>query len=247
MIGNNILESNLFSKITGKGKRYLKGRIWEIDCIRGIAIILMILFHLIVDLRDFYNYPLSYLSGFWYYEGKLSATLFIFIAGLSSALCRRQLKRGLIVLLWAAAISVVTYVYNAETYIRFGILHLLGSCMILYHYAQAIPSHWLVVAGTAALSSRLWLAKATASSALLLPLGLTPETFISMDYYPLLPWSGLFLYGAAFGKTVYAGRQSRLPYIRQAEAFAVLGRRSLLIYLVHQPILLALLWLYHAL
>ena len=164
-------------------------RIWEIDFFRGIAILLMVVFHLIFDLAVFYGYTLNYMDGFWYYEGKLSAIMFMAIAGVSSTLSVHDFRRGLVVFACGMLITLATYFYDPQTYIRFGILHLLGSCMMLFPFIKNLKSGWLLVAGTIAIASGQWMAQLTSSSSLLLPFGVTPAGFTSLDYYPLLPWS----------------------------------------------------------
>ena len=122
-----------------------KHRIWEIDFIRGIAIVLMILFHLIVDLKDFHNYELNYLQGFWYIEGKLSAILFILLCGVSSTLgSSRSILHGSKVLLWATLLTTVTFFYNESFYIRFGILHFLGISLLSAQYVRKLSITWLL-------------------------------------------------------------------------------------------------------
>ena len=223
----------------------LPSRIWEIDFFRGIAILLMVAFHLIFDLTDFWGYNLNYMDGFWYYEGKLSAILFTVIAGVSSTLGVYHFRRGLVVFAWGILITLATYSYNPQTYIRFGILHMLGSCMMLFPFVKNLKPGWLIVAGTATIASGQWTAQLTIPSSLLLPFGITPADFTSLDYYPLLPWSGFFLYGAALGQVLYKERRSRLPQPSWLQPLTALGRHSLAVYLIHQPILLATLYILH--
>ena len=220
-------------------------RIWEIDLFRGIAILLMVSFHLIFDLNTFWGYNFSYRDGFWYYTGKLSAILFMTIAGISSDLSIRCFRRGLVVFCWGILITLSTYLYNPQTYIRFGILHLLGSCMMLFPLAKNLNPIWLIVAGTAAGISGQWTAQLDIQTALLLPFGATPAGFASLDYYPLLPWSGFFLYGAAIEKMLYKKHRPLFSQPQWLRPLTCLGRYSLPIYLIHQPVLLSLLSLLH--
>ena len=218
-------------------------RIWQIDFSRGIAIVLMVSFHLVFDLNYYWGYPVSYQSGFWYYVGKLSAILFTIVAGVSAGISARHVRRGLVVLGWGLFISMATYMLDSTTYIRFGILHMQGGCMLLFPLFKNLGPGWLAAAGTAVIALGQWTAQLT-GPAVLLPLGITPPVFQSLDYYPLLPWAGLFLFGAAFGKwhyRVYA--TSDLPV--WARPLVLAGRHSLKIYLIHQPVLVALLYLAH--
>ena len=220
-------------------------RIWEIDFFRGIALLLMVAFHLIFDLTDFWGYNLNYMNGFWYYEGKLSAIMFTAIAGVSSTLGVYHFRRGLVVFVWGMFITLATYLYNPQTYIRFGILHMLGSCMILFPFIKNLSPGWLILAGTAIIASGQWTAQLTIPSSLLLPFGIIPADFTSLDYYPLLPWSGFFLYGAALGQVLYKEHYSRLPQLSWLQPLTALGRHSLAVYLIHQPLLLATLYILH--
>lgn len=223
----------------------LPPRVWQIDFSRGIAICLMVSFHLMFDLNYYWDYPVSYLNGFWYYVGKLSAILFTIIAGVSASLSLRHVRRGLVICAWGLLITLATYLLDPQTYIRFGILHMQGCCMLLYSLVKIQRPTYLAAAGTIVLAAGQWTAQLT-GPALLLPLGVTSATFRSLDYYPLLPWAGLFLYGAALGKlifNVHAPQSQPQPF--WAQPFATAGRHSLEIYLLHQPVLVALLYLAH--
>ncbi|MCG0276295.1 MAG: DUF1624 domain-containing protein, partial [Thermosediminibacteraceae bacterium] len=63
-------------------------RIVELDLFRGIAIVLMVIFHAVFDLSYYFGMDIDYTRGFWYYEGKLSALMFMAIAGISSCFSR---------------------------------------------------------------------------------------------------------------------------------------------------------------
>ena len=220
-------------------------RIWQIDFCRGIAICLMASFHFIFDLNYYWDIPVSYQSGFWYAVGKLSAILFTLIAGVSASLSVRHVRRGLIVLAWGFAITAATYLLDPQTYIRFGILHMQGSCMLLFPLVKSLRSVWLVALATTAFVAGKWTTQLT-GPAFLLPLGIMPSGFHSLDYYPLLPWAALFLYGTALGKFVFSAHTPQ-PAVQPfwARPFTAAGRHSLAIYLLHQPLLIGVLWLWH--
>lgn len=221
-------------------------RIWEIDFLRGIAIILMVLFHAIVDAVDFYGYDANYTSGFWYYEGKMAAILFMLIAGISTRFSRNPLKHGLFILGWGMALSIVTYLYNPATYIRFGILHFMGCSFVLYQGMRFWQTVWFVVLGVMIAATAIVLPVIVdfPGGWLLLPLGIIPPGFMSLDYYPLLPWGSFFLAGVFIGRIGY--KQPRSFYPGNPHLLINrLGRHSLVIYLLHQPVLLLLFYCFH--
>lgn len=230
-------------------KMTLQHRIGTIDFIRGLAIILMIIFHFIVDLKDFYSYPINYVSGFWYAEGKLSAILFMLICGVSSTLGKNSTRHGFRIFLWAMLLTVVTYVYSENYYIRFGILHFLGISLLSAHFIRPWPNYALAILSCAIIIIGITFSNQYVSSPYLFPLGLRNSSFTSMDYYPLFPWYGVFLFGIVLGKIWYKDRSKRPdPRILSFFPFSLvahLGQHSLAVYLIHQPILLLFLYLVH--
>lgn len=208
---------------------------------------LMVVFHLVFDLREFYSYNVKYLSGFWYYEGKLSAILFILTAGISSTFSKNNIKRGSQVFGLGMLLTIVTFVFTPGSYIKFGILHFMGSSMILYHFISNLKVKYLFLLGTAIIAFGNVFLKTSVASSYLFPLGLMNKNFISSDYYPLLPWFGVFLYGVIIGKTLYSEKKSLLASASKFELISYLGQHSLFIYLIHQPVLLALLFFIHKL
>lgn len=238
-------------------------RIWQIDLLRGIAIILMILFHLIVDLKDFYAYNLDYFQGSWYIEGKISAILFILLSGISSTLGHRSTLHGCRVFMWSMILTMVTYFYNESDYILFGILHFLGISLLSAHFMRKLSIVQLLVASCATIMIGLLFSARFVTNPYLFPLGLMTSTFISLDYYPLFPWYGVFLWGIILGKIV-CSHQKKLATTNQVSPMQSkalthlqqpihylnriiwLGQHSLAIYLIHQPVLLALLYILHS-
>lgn len=105
--------------------------IWEIDALRGLFIIFVVIIHLIFDLEYIYKIDLK-LPNIYYFIQINGGVLFILISGISITLGSRCIKRGLFVLGCGLLITLVTYFLFPEITIVFGILHLLGICMLLY-------------------------------------------------------------------------------------------------------------------
>lgn len=213
-----------------------KSRIWELDFFRGIALMLMIYFHIVYDMREIFSYDIVYSSGINYYIGKISAITFILISGISSNLSRSNIKRGLKVLSIAMVISVVSWLYNPDLAIKFGILHFLGLSMIIYPFLQKLDKYALLITGSIIIASGNILSRINAANDYFFILGLTSDNFFSADYYPLIPWFGVFLFGASAGKILYSNRKSLFKFNIKDNLISIGGRHTLLIYLIHQPV-----------
>ena len=125
--------------------------------------------------------------------------------------------------------------------IYMGVLQCLGLCMMLWPLFRRCPDWALAALGLAMTITGWYLRTQAFPFWLLTPLGFAPYGFTSSDYFPLLPNFGYFLLGAVAGKRAYAGRKSLFP--RETPPlglFRWLGRHSLMIYLLHQPVLAAI-------
>ncbi|SHM29296.1 Uncharacterized membrane protein [Caldanaerovirga acetigignens] len=220
----------------------MKHRIVELDSFRGIAVFLMVIFHGIFDLSYYFGLNIDYSRGFWYYEGKLSALMFIWIAGISSYFSRNPRQRGIKLFLFSMAITVATYLLDSTNYIRFGILHFLGTSYMLSPCFKKIDSFALVLLALAVLAAGTYFDSLTTQNPYLFPLGITTPYFSSLDYYPLIPYFGVFLLGMAFGRDFYAKGYRIFGEFRE-NFLSLLGRHSLIIYLIHQPVLLLFLFI----
>jgi len=235
-------------------------RIWEIDFLRGLAILLVIGYHLLYDLGAYLGLPrflgwsTDLSTAAWTVAQTVFAGLFVLLSGVSSTLTRSNVRRGLRLLAVALALTLATYLIAAglrlfdpaETVV-FGILHCLAVSMLLYGAvfrklpAAANALCGAAVVGLAALLPALEKALAV-RSAWLAPFGLPGPSFAALDYFPLIPWFGVFLVGAALGRTVYGGKKSLLPWRPPATFVNVAGRHSLWIYLAHQPVIMGVLY-----
>lgn len=235
-------------------------RFSEVDALRGLAIGLMICYHLAYDLALLGLYRTSVVTGAWRVFGRIPAVMFLGLAGISiwlsyvrlSPTCqgwrlyRHYLARGLKLLGWGAVITLVSWAYVGRPVILFGILHLLGvATLVALPFAQA-PSRCLVMGMLACIGLGWLLGELPVTHDWLLWLGLRSFNLFQFDYFPLLPWLGPVLAGMAVGKWLYPAGKPRnavaqLGRWQCVRALAWLGQRSLLIYLVHQPILLGVL------
>ena len=228
------------------------GRFWEVDAARGVAILMMVLYHLLYDLDTFGGYPIESTSGFWAFFADATASLFLFLVGVSSVVSfgksgggafGKFLRRGLRVFGYGMVITVVTWAMGMGL-IVFGILHLIGVCVILA-YPFLHHRYLSLVVGLGVIAAGAWLMTQDISTQTpwLLPFGVVPEGLFMPDYRPLLPWFGVVLLGVFVGSLVYGrGKRAvwRMPLFARPLGF--LGRWSLGIYLVHQPVMVGVLW-----
>ncbi len=226
-------------------------RFIEIDCLRVIAIVLMVAYHLAYDLQIYYEFETNLYGMFWSVLEKISAGMFLLLTGLCFTLSweaspqyGKFLKRGLRILAYAAVISIVTYAFDPPTYVRFGILHLIaGTTVLLPLFAPLRRLNLLI--GLLILWVGISTKGTTVDTSLLLPLGFLPAGFESVDYFPLLPWFGISLIGMALGYGYgTSGTRWFVPTglkTKQKAIIEAISKQSLLIYMLHQPVLLLLL------
>ena len=242
-------------------KNNADGRLWEIDFFRGIAIILMILFHFIYDLNHFSIIYYKLWKGPFAYAASITASLFVILVGISLTISYNKrkkrfslstirvqfLNRGLKLFGLGLIITLVSWIIIRERFVIFGILHCIGVCIILslpfleYKRLNLILGGFLIVAG-------LYLRLLTFGFSWLLPFGFLPPKYFTIDYFPLLPWFGVVLVGIAFGNFFYPEGKRRFHLQDKStmlipQKICLIGRYSLPIYFIHQPILVGLIYL----
>jgi len=208
-----------------------------------MAILLMASFHIVFDLNEFAGIDIDYLSGFWYWAGKASALAFIFLAGISSGFSNNTIKRGVRLLAFAIVITIVTYIAFREEYIRFGILHFLGISMVLSPLLKKFNNALLLISAIVIAVISLPLGNTLAGTSLLLPFGVMYRGFETLDYYPLIPYLSVFMIGIFVYKIYYYRKQSLFKLNYENQYISTISKNSLLIYLLHQPIIAATIFL----
>lgn len=202
----------------------------------------MVFVHFIYDLTEWYgllswgNDPLFLIVQNW------GALAFFLLSGLCATLGKRELKRGALVFGCGLLVTAVTGLVPPLPAIRFGALHCLGCCMMLWHVLKKLPSPVLTAVAFILIPAGFAFAGIRVTVPWLFPLGLTVSGFADPDFFPLLPYLGFFLLGAVSGRRLYAQKRSLLPRVDTQTPiirFLLLcGRHSLAIYLLHQPVLM---------
>ena len=257
------------------GFKPLPGRLFEVDVCRGIAILIMVVYHLMWNLRNYAGYDINVQEGFWGYWQEATVGLFAILVGVSLTLSYRRereirpvgslwpkyLVRGATILTWGLLVTLVTYLtLGPDRFVRFGILHLIGVSIALAY--PLLQFRWLnlalaaVVIGLGLVMDQIrpdlpwlsWLVR-------------VPDTG-GVDYAPVIPMLSRVLIGVFLGNllqpqlaerlrsssTTLLGTRSKMKPAWSAKNPAVrvlerMGQNSLLIYFVHQPILIGLLFL----
>ncbi len=250
-----------------------------LDCIRGITLISMITFHTVWDLVYIFNVNWEwFLSPAAYWWQQSICWTFIFLSGFCWSFGKHKLQRGLTVLVCGFLISFVTEVAMPDQRIRYGVLTLLGTSMLLMIPVEIVYMRLVAVVtgkygndgGTgniAGFVGSLLCFVLTRNvndgylgfkgwNLLKLPkqlyhlgevgtfFGFTDPFFYSADYFSMIPWfflflAGYFWYGIMHEKSLL----TKLPDIR-IPFLSTVGRHSLMIYMLHQPILYAVLYVY---
>ena len=234
------------------------GKVWffEIDAARGLAILLMIAYHTVFCLYFFGTDLVP-----WFDPVTISGApicfMFVFIAGVSTSLMTAKIpdartaakklgRRALKILLCAALVTFVTWLVYPAGFVIFGVLHLIGvSALLMIPFVigkiRALPA---AIVGAACIALSFLPLR---GPLFLLPLGFGPGTVSMLDYEPLFPWFGVILLGYAAGLVLYKGgaRCKALAGLegkgRLCRPLCFLGRHSLIIYLVHVPVIILVL------
>jgi uncharacterized membrane protein len=225
----------------------------EVDIVRGAAVLLMVGFHLVFDLahfgfvqQDFYTDP------FWLGMRTLIVTMFLGVSGVSLHLAAGRRvnlgpagRRFLLLAGAAGLVSVATFMIFPVSWVRFGVLHFLALAGLLGLLFARLPWAVNLALGLGVILAGLLLSHPLFDNPWLHWIGFMTNKPRTEDYVPLIPWFGVVLVGLAFGRLLYSARPEpepdsapfRLGFLSYA------GRQSLIIYLLHQPLLFGLIWL----
>jgi uncharacterized membrane protein len=235
----------------------VRERFWEIDVLRGTAVVAMVLYHFSYDLAYFGLFNVGFFrSGLGLDAGRMIGGSFIFLAGLSLTLSYgratasrpsggklfwKYLSRGLRIFSYGLVITLSTWIFLPNEMILFGILHLIGASIILaYPFLNLKLSN--VALGVACIAIGFLLRDLDVDSPWFVWLGTDP-TFFMIDYWPIFPWFGVMLFGIAAGNALYGDWRKHVasctPRPSAVRPLTFLGQHSLVLYLVHQPVLLA--------
>lgn len=234
----------------------LSARYGTIDAVRAFAVINMVIFHFLYDYfamaGDIDAFVTDTAVVIW---ERFICITFILISGVSLNFTRSGYKRGLIVLLCGCIVTAVTYFFIPEQMIWFGALSFIGCAMILTYALRGLFSRinpWTGASVSLILfilfyhipdgyiglfSLRLVdLPSALYELGWLAWLGFPAKDFVSADYFPLLRWIFLYISGYfIWGGIKRAGLDAHLR--KNVPVLGFIGRHSLLIYMIHQPVL----------
>jgi uncharacterized membrane protein len=233
-------------------------RIALLDALRGSALVAMAIYHFVWDL-EFFGYVAAGTAGTggWRLFARLIASSFLFLAGYSLVLAHmtkfrpQAFTRRFAKIAGAAAlISVATWFAFPDTFIFFGILHAIAAASLVGLLFLRLPAPVSFLAAAAAIVAPLYLRSALFDMPLLWWVGLSETIPRSNDYVPLLPWLAPFLAGLGTAKLIHPLLISRQQSMALSEdgrklwitPLAFGGRHSLAVYLIHQPMLIGLVY-----
>lgn len=219
-------------------------RYLQLDFIRGIALSLMVLFHISFDLNYFHFINIDiYHGSFWIYFRIVIVTLFLLCVGISLILInkngfnfKKNFSRFFTLLSLALLITTVTFFIFAKSWIYFGILHfiafasLFGALFIRFTWINLFLGFSIISLYLLNIINMHWLYNFTQA---LLHLPQFTE-----DLVQFIPWFGVVLIGMFIGKK--ALYLFPLSSNKLTQGFAYLGRHTLLIYMLHQPLFFGL-------
>lgn len=246
----------------GNNNRKNKTRIAWLDAVRGLTVISMVFYHYMWDLVYAFGANYQWFVGKLGYVWQQSICWsFILISGFSFGIGTKSVRRGLLVSFCGVAVTVVTLRFMPEYVIWFGILTMLGACMIAFGILKDVLKKIPYFVGLP-FSGLLFVIFRNVNFGYLgfeklnfvkLPdflysdmistfFGFPKEGFYSTDYFSILPWAFLFLFGffleRAYSSLLYESKGSQKP----VPVLWYLGRDALVIYILHQPIIYGMLY-----
>ncbi len=235
-----------------------RGRITAIDTLRGFALIAMASYHFAWDLEFFgYIEPGTTGAGYWKLYARLIASSFLFLAGFSLVLghypklrARSFAIRFAKIAGAALVITTATWFAFPQSFIFFGILHSIAAASLVGLLFLRLPVILTLLAAIAAFLAPHYLRSSLFDLPALWWVGLSETLPRSNDYVPLLPWLAPFLAGIAAARISLSRHwlnrpvESESPPSKWNRLLVAGGRHSLAVYLLHQPLLIGLVYLF---
>ena len=211
-----------------------------VDSIRGLAVFLMIFFHLFYDLNVFKFINISFSKDlFWHYLPYFIVTLFLFSVGLSMSIAyqkefnfKKFFKRISKIGIAAALISLFTYIFFPNNWIIFGTLHCIFFSSILCSFFLE-KKFLALLLGLSIIGFNLLNYK----------IPFLQIEHSAMDHIEFIPWSGIALLGLY--SFVLNFHKIQLPFQKYLKPINFLGKHAFLIYIIHQPILYSIIFIIH--
>lgn len=234
-------------------------RVYLLDEIRGFAIICMVIYHAMFELKYEFgiNVPIFFDNWFGIIRDIFAGT-FIFISGIMCRYSHDNVRRGAKCFILGMLITFIVPFFSSGN-ITFGILHLLGISMMLYGLLEKVFEKiphligFLVFAALAVFTwnaakgfvgfggNFMWEFSAKAKNiGVLFPLGIISSTYSSADYFPMMPWFFIFMSGSYFGYWFKNGDMPKSFYKPHCKWLAAVGRVTIWIYILHVPIILGI-------
>lgn len=225
-------------------------RILAVDAARGVAVALMVGYHFCFDLNYFKIATFDFQhSPFWLAARATIVTLFLLLVGISLHLAtenglraRPYLRRLGLLAFCAVLVSVSSYAMFPASGIFFGILHFIALASLLGLFFTRLYKANLVI-GLACIAAGLSFQHVAFDSAWASWIGFVTHKPVTEDYVPIFPWFGVVLLGLFLGKAMTSGNGVRKISGAGSRMLAFSGRHSLAIYMLHQPLLMGLLYL----
>lgn len=235
----------------------MKKRFETLDSLRGIAVLSMVLFHLMFDIKEIFGGDSSWSSGTMVHLWQRSICFtfiivsgFVWIYGKHSAA-----KRGLFLTLVGIAVTVVTVIFVPTAPVYFGVMSFFGCAVLIMLPAEKLLRHIPSSVGAAlslvlfflteyvsygriglfghtffSLPQQLYLSDFGA------PLGFHSRGFYSADYYPIIPWIFLYFFGYFLERLIARTKFfEKIAHVKEP-VFSFIGRHAVLIYVLHQPV-----------
>lgn len=206
------------------------GRYALLDELRGLDLVSMMLYHACWDMMFLFGIWMDWYAGM---PGRLwqqtICWVFILLSGFCAPFGRHMLRRGVTVFAAGALVTAVTLVFMPGERVIFGVLTFLGTAMLLTDVLEPLLKKVMPAVGLALPDA--WYANYFTAF-----FGFPPFDFYSTDYFALLPW--LFLFWAGYFLHGVVGRARMEPLRRSVcPALGWMGRHSLVLYLLHQPVI----------